>query len=375
VTTIVLIAALVAAVLAAVAGALAAWRERARSDDRVAEAVSSLAAAMHETMQELAGALEEARSGSSDGHVQPPAEIGESLDLEEVARRILAQTASVAGVDAVVLRIASPGEEDEVFTDGIEEEEAARLVLPAPGDETLGAAEVAFRYRLDTVDSDASLVRSGLVIPLRADGVAVGVLGAFRKAPVSRLTQESRLSDVAVAALEQIAARSGPALRNAQRFADALAWAGVDGVTRLHNRSFFVELLHREVARSRRHHRLLSLVLLEVADGEVSDATVAEVATRAAAVVRGSDLLCRLGEGRFAAILPESEAAEAELLAARIVRSVSSRPVEGAGAVRIAAGVAELGRDDRAEDLVARAEADLERRQQGGSALRIASPG
>ena len=52
------IGALGLALLTAVAAAVAVWRARATADDRVAEAVQSLAAGMQETMRDLAGALE-----------------------------------------------------------------------------------------------------------------------------------------------------------------------------------------------------------------------------------------------------------------------------------------------------------------------------
>ncbi len=55
--TVVLIGALGVALALACAGGVAAWRARASADDRVAEAVASLAAGMHDTMRDLAGAL------------------------------------------------------------------------------------------------------------------------------------------------------------------------------------------------------------------------------------------------------------------------------------------------------------------------------
>ena len=91
--TLVLICALGVAVLAAVSAAVALWRVRAAADARVAEAVAKLAAGMHETMRDIAEAVETAQTAHADRFV---GELAASLDLDEVTERTLEAAGSIS---------------------------------------------------------------------------------------------------------------------------------------------------------------------------------------------------------------------------------------------------------------------------------------
>ena len=91
------------------------------------------------------------------------------------------------------------------------------------------------------------------------------------------------------------------------------------------------------------------------------DAVLAEVAARLRSVVRSTDIACRVGGDEFAVILPESTRDDAEHLADRIERAVSSEPIAKSGTLKISAGVAELSPDDTSSDLFKRADEDLYR--------------
>ncbi|HEY3922775.1 MAG TPA: GGDEF domain-containing protein, partial [Gaiellaceae bacterium] len=171
-------------------------------------------------------------------------------------------------------------------------------------------------------------------------------------------------------ALEALALRAGPALANARRFAEASRLAELDSLTGLSNQRVFHELLAREVARSRRYGRRLSLVVLDLNDFKrvndrighlAGDAVLAEVARRIRSVVRTTDIACRIGGDEFAVILPESTRGDADHLAARIERAVSAEPVAKSGTLKVSGGVAELSSEDTPTDLFERADADLYR--------------
>jgi len=173
-----------------------------------------------------------------------------------------------------------------------------------------------------------------------------------------------------VTSLEALAVRAGAALVNAQRFAEATKLAELDSLTGLHNRRLFHELLAREVARSRRYGRRLSLIVLDLDDFKrindrighlAGDAVLAEVAARLRSVVRATDIACRVGGDEFAVILPESTRGDADHLAARIERAVAAEPIAKSGTLRISSGVTELSSDDTANDLFERADEDLYR--------------
>ncbi len=175
-----------------------------------------------------------------------------------MTNRTLEQAAAIAGVDAVLVEAAGPDGGRFMKTLGMLDEEATRTAVPVPDNDNIRAVEVVFHYRLDDVESASPVVRSGVVVPLRDDGLPIGSLAAFTR------TAAGKLSDAEVDELEQLASRAGPAFENARRYTDARSLADIDALTTLHNRRYFYETLSREVARAHRHHRLLSLIVLDL---------------------------------------------------------------------------------------------------------------
>jgi diguanylate cyclase (GGDEF)-like protein len=255
--------------------------------------------------------------------------------------------------------------------------------------------EVVYRYRLDEVEAPldgadsrtrgfparpsarrtskagdpatsrrSNLPRAALVVPLRAPEGAIGSLSAITRANPPDFPREA--ADL----LEALAQRAGPALRNAKRFVEATQLSELDSLTGLANRRVFHELLQREVARSRRYGRRLSLIVLDLDDFKrindlvghlAGDSVLAEVATRIRGCVRSTDIGCRVGGDEFAVIMPESTRGDADHLAARIERAVSAEPIANAGTLNVSAGVAELSPADTATALFERADEDLYR--------------
>jgi diguanylate cyclase (GGDEF)-like protein len=206
--------------------------------------------------------------------------------------------------------------------------------------------------------------RAALVMPLRAGDRLIGSLSAITRATPDSFPEET------ADALEALALRAGPALANAKRFVEASRLAELDSLTGLQNQGAFQDLLAREVARSRRYGRRLSLIVLDLDDFKrindrighlAGDAVLAEVATRLRTVVRSTDIACRVGGDEFAVILPESTRGDADHLAARIERAVASEPIAKSGTLKISAGVAELSSDDTSSDFFNRADEDLYR--------------
>jgi len=377
VVTVLLIGALGIALALACAGGIAAWRARASVDDRVAEAVASLADGMHDTMRDLAGALEVAQTGPRLPE-RAPRELASSLDLEEVTSRTLDEAAAIAGVDAALVEGAGPDGGRFMRTLGMQDDEAARNAIPVPDNDNIRAVEVGFHYRIDDVEASTPVVRSGVVVPLRADGLPVGSLAAFTR------SSGRRLSDAEIDALEYLAQRAGPALENARRYADARSLADIDALTAVHNRRYFHETLQREVARAHRHHRLLSLIIFDLDDFKsindkighlAGDGVLTEAAERTLSVVRTADITCRVGGDEFAIILPEAGADDAELLAGRIARAIAARPIGTIGVLNVSAGVAELRPGDTPADLFQRADDALYRAKAGGKARTVAADG
>jgi two-component system cell cycle response regulator len=160
--------------------------------------------------------------------------------------------------------------------------------------------------------------------------------------------------------------------------------ADLDGLTGLHNRRYFHELLAREVARAQRYGRELALVVFDLDDFKsindgrghlAGDAVLAETAERARGVLRSADIACRVGGDEFAVLLPEASGREAELLYRRLQRAVSSRPVAEAGDVSVSAGIAELQADDEPNTFFERADQALYRAKERGKGQVVRAPG
>jgi len=376
VVTLVLICALGVALLAVVGAIVSVWRVRNASDKRIAEAVAKLAAGMHDTMRDLADAVETAHAAGKAERFA--GELAASLDLDEVTERTLEAATAIAGVEAALLEAAAPDGARVQATAGMHDEEAMRAAIVLPENDNLRAVEVSFRYRIDDVDGSAPVVRGGVVFPVRADGNAVGQLSAFNRSSGQQLTEDQ------IDELERLAFKAGPALENARRYAEARALADLDALTTVHNRRYFHETLAREVARAQRYHRRLSVIVFDLDDFKAindrvghlaGDAVLAEAAERMLSVVRSADIACRVGGDEFAIVLPESSAEDAQLLAGRIARAIGNRSIGAAGTLFLSAGVAELRPGDRPNDLFERADEALYRAKELGKARTVLADG
>jgi diguanylate cyclase (GGDEF)-like protein/PAS domain S-box-containing protein len=153
------------------------------------------------------------------------------------------------------------------------------------------------------------------------------------------------------------------------------ALAVTDGLTGVRNRAALDERLADEFARSVRHGRPLSLVLLDVdhfkafndAYGHpAGDDVLRRVAGVLGRTVRCTDLVARYGGEEFAVLLPDTELAGAMVLAERCRRAVAAEPWERR-LVTVSIGVATVtGDTPTADDLVRRADEALYRSKQAG---------
>jgi diguanylate cyclase (GGDEF)-like protein len=126
----------------------------------------------------------------------------------------------------------------------------------------------------------------------------------------------------------------------------------IDGLTDVHNKRYLLEFLERELARSQRHGRPLSLVLFDIdrfkrVNDELGhlagDAVLRELAACVKAGVRREELLARYGGEEFALVLPETSCADAVRTAERVRTAVEGHTFEYDGErvpVTISLGVA-----------------------------------
>jgi two-component system cell cycle response regulator len=126
-----------------------------------------------------------------------------------------------------------------------------------------------------------------------------------------------------------------------------------DGLTQLHNKRYFDEILDKEVARAKRYNRTFSLIVFDVDHFKdindrfghlAGDAILRQLGAVLKGRLRVNDVLARIGGEEFALITPEVGLEGARELAGKINRLIHDTHFEFEGArveVTVSAGVAE----------------------------------
>jgi diguanylate cyclase (GGDEF)-like protein len=165
---------------------------------------------------------------------------------------------------------------------------------------------------------------AALGLPLVARGA---VIGAVVGLAAERAAAPPIYDTAARRALALLLEPAAIALDNARRMAQAEALSVTDDLTRLYNARFLKQALTRELKRSIRSGRPLSVIFLDL-DGfkSVNDThghlrgsrTLVEFAGILRACARETDVLARYGGDEFALVLPETDKAGAHSVAERI---------------------------------------------------------
>ena len=325
------------------------------------------------TARELAGAVE--RAGRESRRSRMIAELGRSLDLEEVLSRTVDAAGLLLGVDAAVVSMDEPDGKPLVATRGLSTEEAEDQTAAGPRDgRQTRSAPIAYRHR-ETPSRNGERIHSGIAVPLEGEEGELGYVAIF-----SRSASRSFGDDVA-GDLEELAFHAASAIDNARRFREARQLADLDALTSLHNRRYFHETLAREVARAQRYDRNLALIVFDVDDFKAvndrighlaGDSVLADAAERVRDAVRSADVACRVGGDEFAVILPESTLDDADQLYERIQTAVSARPIAEVGQLCLSAGIAELRPGDDGVALFQRTDEALYRAKEAGKGQVVA---
>ncbi len=327
-------------------------------------------------LADLARDLERAQEESH--RTRQLAAIGSTIDLDSVLSRALEAAAELESVDATMIVVSQGDDGPLIATLGMTPDEAARQAVEAPpGGRAARAIEIPPREGAADADSGGDPIRGGVVVPLRSDvDEPVGTLAVYWR----NADREPSRSEIA--ALEDLAARAGPAIENGRRFREARKQADLDALTSLHNRRYFHDTLAREVARAHRYDRRLALVVFDIDDFKsinervghlAGDAVLAQLADRVRSVVRSADIACRVGGDEFAVILPESALTDAEQLYRRLQFALSTRPTGSGERLHLSAGVAELAPEDDAVSFFERADEALFRAKETGKGQAVAA--
>jgi diguanylate cyclase (GGDEF)-like protein len=194
---------------------------------------------------------------------------------------------------------------------------------------------------------DPENTRSVLAVPLRLHGRIIGMLSAQSYQANAYTTEDQTL-------LEMLAAHAAVALDNARLFREVQQLSRLDSLTGVYNRRHLFELCQREFDRAQRYGRSLSVVMIDLDQFKgvndtyghaVGDQVLAAVAVRCQTNLRAIDVLGRYGGEEFTLMLPETDAALAQIAAERLRAEVSGSPIDtpaGPISLTVSLGVAAL---------------------------------
>jgi diguanylate cyclase (GGDEF)-like protein len=326
-------------------------RDRSGSpEERVSALVRELDLRMRQLGEDLSDELERTKEESRRSRYL--GELAWTIELEEVMRRTLSAAAGLEGVDAALVTARDETGEAMTKGSGLSEEEVRQLELDQrTGSGRVQSLTISYAQPPGTAADDPPPVATSLQVPIEARTHKIGVVSVFSRDDVRPFPQETQR------ALEDLAARAGPALDNARRYLEARRLADLDGRTGLHNARYFEETLQREVSRARRYNRRLALVVFDLDDFKqindrfknhlVGNAALAGVADRLREVLRSADVAARYGGDEFAVVLPEAGVEEARKFYTRLRDHVSEEPIEPAGRISLSCGIGELeGQED-----------------------------
>lgn len=262
------------------------------------------------------------------------------LDLGGAMQFIVEQTLALIAADGAAIELAEDGMMVYRAAAGIA---SAQLGLRLRIDnslsglsvltgETLNCKDAEIDRRVDKLACRAVGLRSMIVMPLKFDGLTVGVLKAMAREPGRFKQSDIRLlgllSEIVAAVMYHTAK-----LDSHELFIKATQ----DAMTGLANRALFMDRLRETVARSGRTQAASGVLMVDM-DGlkqindtyghRIGDAVIVEFSSRLKHVTRSSDTAARLGGDEFGLILTPLETPEGVQTAIQRIESAMAQPFE-----------------------------------------------
>ncbi len=219
-------------------------------------------------------------------------------------------------------------------------------------------------------------IDKSIYIPLNVADDVLGIMGLVGVQKISE--NRSRL-------ISTMANQVALALKNATEHKRVQELAITDELTGLYNRRAFHKALDKELRRSKRYKKPLSLIMLDI-DGfkaindkfghQAGDGVLRSLALNLQRAIREIDFLARYGGDEFAVILPETEAKQAAVLAERLKKTVKNYTIDAGGSlcnITLSMGVADISASVGSEDdLISRADSVLYMsKENGGDSVEV----
>lgn len=162
-------------------------------------------------------------------------------------------------------------------------------------------------------------IKSLVCVPLLHQNEVVGIL----------YVDDFKPREFAQKSLEELEILASIAIHHARMHTHVKQQAITDSLTGLFNRRCFEDILNRELQRAERHHRELSLALVDVDDfkqfndrygHQAGDEALASLGEAIRSSIRSTDLAARYGGDEIVIILPETRLEKAYTLFAKRVK-------------------------------------------------------
>jgi len=211
-----------------------------------------------------------------------------------------------------------------------------------------------------------------LIVPLVCQERVVGVLNLADKAKGIEFSRDD------ISLVELFSQLVGASIGNVKLFDKTQRQATTDGLTGLVNHKSFYETLERELWRSRRFGGNISVIMIDMDNlkgindnfgHRVGDKAIRQVSRKIKQCVRQIDTAARYGGDEFAVILPNTNLADAIIVAERMVEAVSSSKVIAKGeelSLSISVGLGQYDSDCKPEDITSRSDQALYAAKQAG---------
>lgn len=159
---------------------------------------------------------------------------------------------------------------------------------------------------------------------------------------------------------------------------ELLKKSSTDRMTGIYNRGYFTEQVDKELSRAKRNGRPLSLIILDIDHFKncndsyghpFGDEVIIKIASLLENAIRSHDTAARIGGEEFAALLPETDQADAAAVAEKLRTTISAHKFSKNGDdifVTVTLGVAEVQSGDNWTKLFNRADKALYRGKQSG---------
>ena len=329
------------------------------------EAAAALLSVAGTTLAQTALLEQGARESERHGALARAAKaLNESLDLSRVLPRICQEAATILDADAVAVYRGNAGR---------------ALVLEAEhpagasAEVDVGVATEAMEQGRPVLARETSHpeIRGALAAPMRWDGEARGVLWVGFKRAADATERD-------LALLESFAELAAVACRNASVHASLAEAARTDALTGCLNHAALHETLRREMQRSRRTGRRLSIVMVDLDNFKqvnerhghlMGDEVLRRVGRALREAVRPYDFVARYGGDEFAIVAVDAHESRASEIGERSIarlRSSLDHVLGDESGTRATAGVAEWDGEAPPTELVREADrALLYGKQQG----------